>query len=559
MTYKTPEAEVIASLSPSEFWQRYEDLANDGDEDGAAFLLIERCRHDVEAFSLAFFPHYCKHDFNEFHRALFADWRFPARALRQADAAPRGHAKSTLKTLVKPIHDLCYGLEKFIVIISDTATQAAGKLKDIRSELLENMALNAHFGPFFDTKRVAETAYEARSGSHRCRFEAYGAGSEIRGIRFGEARPTKIILDDAENSEEVHNEELRAKREDWLKEVVSKLGDETTNLEIVGTKLHRDSMLSNLLKNPAYSGRMYKAVISWSDRGDLWEKWRALYVNLDDPLRHQTALAFYEAHRDDMDRGTEILWPGRYTYYTLMVEMIELGRKAFLKEMQNDPVANDHALFDTFHWYTETPAGLVIERSGAVIPWNHLSPAMASMDPATGQTKPKPGKLGDYNSILVGYKDPKGRLYVHADWTKRAAPTKAIASIFDLYDLYRFETMAVETNLYRNLLLPNIMEAKRVREEERRKAKKDGWGINIKFYDVENVENKIKRIYTLEPKVENGYILFNKALSGEFKNQMETFPLGEHDDGPDALEMLWSLANGRYQTGGLSLHAQRGR
>jgi predicted phage terminase large subunit-like protein len=549
-------------LSSNEFWILYKQLSTAGKHDAAKLILIERCRYDVETFALTFFPHYCEYDFNQFHRDCFADWRQNKRRVRRADAAPRGSAKSTVKTLIKPIHDLCYGHENFIIIVSDTQSQAVGKLKDIRSELLDNDLLLSHFGTFFRSKNVAETSFVARCGDNKVLFQAYGAGSEIRGIRFGQHRPSKIILDDAENSEEVFNEEIRAKREDWFKQVISKLGNKTTNIEVVGTVLHKQSLLRNLFDNPSYRCRMYKAVVSWADREDLWQKWREIYGNLESELekRQHDSHAFFLANRVEMMRGAKVLWPERESYEDLMREMFELGRKAFFKELQNEPIASDQALFDTMHWYVEEPDGYRIEKTGVLVPWASLNDSLAAMDPSAGQTKAKPGKLGDFTSILVGRTDQRGRLFVGCDWTKRAAPTKYIAALFELWELYRYNKMAVETNMYRNLLLPNIATEKEARERKRRADKMEGWAIDVKFYDVENTENKIKRIYTLEPKVENGYILFNKNLSAEFKNQMESFPLGEHDDGPDALEMLWKLANGRYQATGLPISAQqRGR
>jgi predicted phage terminase large subunit-like protein len=549
----------IRDLPEDAFWREYESLLDENNETDARTLLLERCRWDVETFARVFFPHYCEYPFNQFHRDCFADWRQPLKRARHADVAPRGSAKSTLKTLIKPVHDLCYGHESYVVIISETATQAAGKLKDIRAELLENSLLIEYFGPFFSTRNVAETVYVAKSRGHRCMYQAFGAGAELRGIRFGRYRPTKIILDDAEDSDEVHNEELRSKREDWFKQVVSKLGDKETNLEVVGTLLHKDSLLANLTRNPAYRARQYKAVISWSEREDLWEKWRQIYGNLDDDNRLVRSRCFYEENQVEMLRGTQVLWPERASYYDLMIEMFEIGRKAFFKEMQNEPRASDQQLFENLHWFVETPDGFLIEKTGVLIPWKDLEEPLAAMDPSAGQSKPKPGKLGDFTSIPIGRKDKRGRLFVQHDWTKRVAPTKYIAAIFDLWELFQFDRFAVETNLYRNLLLPNIEQARRDREAKRKAEGRNPWGIRIKFYDVENVENKLKRIYTLEPKVENGYILFNKTLSQEFVNQLEAFPLGEHDDGPDALEMLWSLANGRYQASSLGLHAQKGR
>jgi predicted phage terminase large subunit-like protein len=488
---------------------------------------------------------------------------FLERAVRRARAAPRGYAKSTITALIKPIHDICYGLERFIVVISNTSTQADQKLKDIRTEILTNTDLAAFYGVHFRRKNVGESQYIVHCHDRTCLFMAFGAATEIRGIRHGADRPTKIIVDDSEHSEEVENEALRQKYEDWYFQVVSKIGSETTNIDFVGTILHKDSLLSHLLKNPAYDGKKYRAVESWSEREDLWEQWRAIYTNIDNPNRDAEAELFFTQNRDEMLKGTKVLWPEKEPYVFLMKEMVETGRRAFFKEKQGEPLGGDDRLFDTFCWYRETMGlndkgervpGILIEKSGAFIPMSHLEhQCFGALDPSTGQTKAKVGKKSDYACALVGFKDPKGRLLVHHDWTKRAAPTAQIAQIFELHQRFNFQKFGVETNLYRNLLLPNIVEERKRREREAKKS------IQIAFYDIENVDNKEKRIYTLEPKVTHGWILLNRALSEEFKNQLEAFPRGDHDDCPDALEMLWGLVNNRYRASALSIDPMGGR
>lgn len=528
-------------------------LPKDRDE-LARGLLYWRCATDLELFALLYFPHYCKHAFNEFHRDTFSAVEFLERAVRRARAAPRGYAKSTLIALIKPIHDICYGLEAFIVVISNTQDQANQKLRDIRAEVLTNAALIADYGIGFPRKNVGETAYIVHCNGHQTMFMAFGAGVEIRGIRFGSERPSKIVVDDSEHSEEVHNESLRQKYEDWFFKVVSQIGSEFTNIDFVGTMLHRDSLLAHLLKNPAYDGRLYKSIISWSKREDLWLKWRDIYTNLDNPNRLAESELFYKQNEENLLDGVRVLWPEKEPYLYLMKELVEKGKRAFLNEKQNEPIQGDEALFDEMHWYREVPEGILIEKTGAVIPWEKLTPnCFGTMDPATGQTKVKKGTLGDFTSILVGYKDPKGRLLVHHDITKRMAPTKYIAEIFELHKRFDFHKFGVETNLYRNLLLPNIITERTRREQEEKKA------IQLAFYDIENVDKKEKRIYTLEPKVSHGWILFNRALSQEFIGQLEAFPNGDHDDGPDNLEMLWGLVNNRYKAAALSINPMGNR
>jgi predicted phage terminase large subunit-like protein len=533
---------------------------NNDSLDMAEALFYWRLASDVELYAYAFFPHYCQHPFNEFHRDLFESISFMERAIRRARAAPRGYAKSTLTALIKPIHDVCYGLEKFVVVISNTQDQASQKLRDIRAEVLTNSDLIEFYGIHFRTRTPGETQYIVYCDDNATMFQAYGSGVEMRGIRFGAFRPTKIIVDDSEDSEEVLNEALRKKDEDWYFQVVSNIGNEHTNIDFIGTILHRESLLAKILKNPAYSGKLYKSVISWSERQDLWDKWIQIYTNLDNPNRQAEAQLFYSQNERDMLRGSRVLWPEKEPYLYLMKELVEKGKRAFWKEKQNEPIGGDEALFEQIHWYRETAEGILIEKSGRLYPWKDFRDqegkwlnSYATLDPATGQTKAKAGKLGDFSVILTGLKDPQGRLLVHRDWTKRAAPTKFIDATFDLHEEFNYQKFGVETNLYRNLLLPNIVRERKEREEKAKKV------IHLPFYDIENIDNKEKRIYTLEPKVSHGWILFNRALSQEFMGQMEAFPHADHDDCPDALEMLWGLVNNRYKPAALSIDPMGGR
>lgn len=542
--------------------QQWKDLREQGNDSAAKKLLLLRCATDLELFALHYFSHYCRHPFNEFHRDSFKEYVFGERKIRRARGAPRGYAKSTLEALIKPIHDLCYGLETFIVIFSNGETQALGKLRDIRNELLSNARLVNDYRISFKRKNVAEGSFEVFADQHSCKFEAYGSGSQVRGIRHGASRPSKIVLDDVEHSEEVENEAIRDKYFNWYQEDVVKIGDENTNIEFVGTVLHKKSLLKDLLDNPMYDSRLYKAVISWSERQDLWEQWRGILFNLEIEQRDRlaNAMAFYEQNKDEMLRGTKVLWPEKEPYVELMKELYEGGRRAFMKEKQNEPMGDEDKLFTIFHWYHETERliegkmvkGMLIESSGVFVPMYHCR-SYGVLDPSTGQTKAKVGKKGDFSSLVTGLTDPKGRLFVHRDWTKRAVPSAFIKAIFEHHDEHQYEKFGVETNLYRNLLMPNIVAAKKEIEAERKKL------IKLPLYDIENIENKEKRIYTLEPKLTNGYILLNRALSQEFKNQLEDFPKADHDDCPDALEMLWGMVSGRYKMSPVDVDATKGR
>ena len=482
------------------------------------------------------------------HYDMFADYKYGERSVRRVTAAPRGYAKSVIKALLKIIHDVCYKLEKFIVIFSNTKDQSIQKLKDIQAEFLQNDDLISAYGRFISaTRKVGSEDFICNNGNFQVRLVAFGAKTEVRGIRFGADRPSKIVVDDIEHSTEVDNEAIREKVEALYADVISKIGDGETNIEMVGTVLHRESLLRTIMDNPKYESRAYKAIISWADNEELWSGWRDLYTNIDNDARKDDARSFFKLNESEMLQGVEVLWPEKESYYFLQEEIIETGLRSFMKEKQNDPQTSDEKVFEPemMRYYSHVEDGIKLEKTGKIIPWNDLEP-FAAIDPATGQTKPSANRKGDYTCILVGYKDSKSRLFVDYGWVSRKPPRVWIGKIYDIWEEYEFYKFGVETNLYRNLLLPNL------KDEQKRREKTLGT-INIKFYDIVQTENKEKRIYTLEPKIAHGWIYFNRTLPKRVFHQIWDFPaVNGHDDAPDCLEMLWSLVNGRYKVAPLS-------
>lgn len=66
-------------------------------------------------------------------------------------------------------------------------------------------------------------------------------------------------------------------------------------------------------------------------------------------------------------------------------------------------------------------------------------------------------------------------------------------------------------------------------------------GLYLPIEEVPQVSDKTMRVQTLQPDVKNHYIKFNKRHK-LLLEQMEHFPMGAHDDGPDALEGCRTIA-----------------
>lgn len=57
------------------------------------------------------------------------------------------------------------------------------------------------------------------------------------------------------------------------------------------------------------------------------------------------------------------------------------------------------------------------------------------------------------------------------------------------------------------------------------------------------MSDKVMRIQTLQPDIENKYLKFNRDHK-RLIEQLQFFPMAGHDDGPDALESCRTLAAG---------------
>mgnify|MGYP001616498626 CR=1 FL=1 len=515
-------AKMAADLDPS---PRPERMLSEADQ-----ALYDACRWDVERFAREFFPHLCPIPFSTMHEDFFDRYATDAgaRGLRDATAAPRSFAKTTVIGKIKTIHDCAYQHERYIVILSSRDDLAIDKVKDIRTELESNTRLIAVYEPQVGPTWNMGDFITAKG----VRVRAAARGSQVRGLLWGNVRPSKIILDDSENSELVLTEGQRLKTWDWFAEDISKLGDEQTNIDAIGTLLHEDSLLAKLLRNPGYRSRRYQAVLSFADASavPLWQQWREVFLDLDNPTHQEDARAFFEAHEEAMLQGSAVLWPERYDYYRLMVERLVDGDAAFFKERQNQPQRAGDTLFamEQAGYFTLTTDRLV-RRDGRVVLFIQLIDVVAFWDPSIGQ-----GDNPDWSACVVLGKDASGYLYVlDAYMSQGASPTAQVNGVADLLWRWRVRRFGYEANQFQSLQGGNVKTAlaQRVLEE--------GEHYVPIYVPITNTRNKMLRISTLEPLITNQHLLFNEALPREYLRQMTVFrPVdgADKDDGPDATE-----------------------
>ena len=450
-----------------------------------------------------------------------------------AIASPRESAKSTLVTLEYILWSVCYALEKFILIISSNNDQAAEFLSHVKKELESNPLLIQDFPEVCETGRKPtpprwkKDEIITRNG---IQVLALGNSQQVRGRRNRECRPSLIILDDIEDSENTSSAEGCQKLVDWVTKSVLKAGSSNTNVICVGTIHHYNSFLAQLVSPSAYplwNKRVFRSVIEWSKNVKDWETWGQIFNNREEyegQMGPEAARKYFEARQAAMLEGTQVLWEAKRNYYSLMVMRENEGEYSFNSEMQNEPVNLRDCIFNVgeFHFWSDrfkTEEELLASLGEDVI-------VIGACDPSLG----KSNFTGDYSAIVTAVKHmPTGIIYLLDADIERRRPDMIIEHILAHHKRRKFTQFAFESNQFQEYVAETL--EKRGRE----------MGLYLNVEQVKNQKDKVTRIQSLQPMFKNGTIQFTRKHV-TLLEQLKFFPKGRHDDGPDALEMAVHLA-----------------
>ena len=499
-------------------------------------LRKELAAFDMSYFGRAYLPHYFVRQSPRFHEELDDIWsqgvmkgRNPlkeARAIsrlkgsRQVVAAPRGHAKSTNFTFKDDLHAILYGYKHYILILSDSSEQAEGFLDDIKTELEDNANILMDFGSLKGDKAWRTGVILTNTD---VKVEAIGSGKKVRGRRHRNWRPDLIVLDDIENDENVNTPDQRKKLKGWFDKAVSKAGDTYTDIMYIGTILHYDSLLSNVLQNPRYKARKYRAVISEAVNTKLWDEWEGIYTNLFNENHEEDARTFYEANEEEMLLGAEVLWEEKLSYYDLMEIKVSEGISSFNSELQNDPVDPDNATFNP-EWFDYYEPQAVDFKSQEFV-------LVGANDPSLGKNK----KSDTSSIICLALSLNTGYMYVAEASVEKRKPDVIIDDVFEMNrrlktdykkGFYKFGVEVVQFQYY----FKEVMAAKSAEA-----------GEYLPIEEIQSTVNKVLRIESLQPLIKNKYIKFNREHKSLLK-QLQEFPMGRNDDAPDGLQMAVQLA-----------------
>jgi predicted phage terminase large subunit-like protein len=219
----------------------------------------------------------------------------------------------------------------------------------------------------------------------------------------------------------------------------------------------------------------------------------------------------------------------------LMKLRATIGNAAFASEKQGNPINPEACEWPAEYfggpgfWFDTWPEQITIK--------------VLALDPSKG----KDANHGDYSAFIKLGITPKQVMYVEADLQRRPTP-QIVADGVELVKQFRPDGFAIEINQYQELLSAEFLN-----EGQRQ-------NVHLPIFGLDNMVNKQVRI-RLGPYLSQRKLRFKSRSPGTalLVEQMKDFPVGDHDDGPDALEMalrlIIELWNGPQTSGPTRLRA----
>lgn len=420
-----------------------------------------------------------------------------------AIAAPRGHAKSTAVTFGYGLATLLFRERKFMLVVSDTESQASSFLGMFRNELQENKDLidlfdlkkNEKGEVIFVKDSETDIIVELNDG-HRFRVLAKGSEQKLRGLIWNGSRPDIILGDDMENDELVMNKDRREKFKKWFRNALLPSLSDRGIVRIVGTVLHMDALLESFMPNPSDKSTITVGLKQYSRYKGMW---RAIK---------------YRAHNDNF---SELLWPEKKSaehFKQLQEEARKNGAlDGYSQEYLNVPLDESTTFYRRGDF-------LPIRPEEKDIPLNYY----IAVDLAISESE-----KADYSVFVIAGVDQEKRIHIKDVIRERLDGRDIVSTFLSLQRRYDPVAVGVEDMQVSKSIGPFLRE-RMVAEN-----------CYISLYMLKHGgKDKPTRSKSMQARMRAKGVKFAKEEDWypSFEDELLTFPRGRKDDQADAFAYL---------------------
>ena len=385
------------------------------------------------------------------------------------------------------------------MIVSATEAQSVFFLGDLKRELSDNEHIKDLFGKITFIKDAETDFIGMFEDGTRFRVLAKGAEQKLRGIKWDSKRPNLIVIDDLEEDEAVVNKDRREKMKSWFYGALIPCRSSNGKIRYVGTILHMDSLLENLMPKEYDTKNTKKTGLkTWSEKKN--PAWLAVK---------------YKAHNSDY---TEILWPSRYPKNYWLQKREEYQSQGIMdvysREFLNYPIDEGNAFFKKgdFIPISEDTLHKIEEKSDR---FNFY---------IAGDLAITTNETSDFSVFVVAAVDSTGLLYIVDVIRERLNSLELVEVIFALQERYKPEIFTLEAGVIEKSLGPII---------NQEMLKRNSY---INLNPMVPTKDKLARARSINARMKAGSVRFHKDADWfpEYEQELLRFPRDVHDDQVDA-------------------------
>lgn len=393
---------------------------------------------------------------------------------------PRDHGKSSQLAVGRACWELGNDTNLRIKIIAQSDDKATDRLFEIVENLEDNPRIHKVFpnlepasrGTWTKHKIIVERSKKMADAS----IEALGITSTATG-----GRGDLLIFDDPiDFRNAIQYPAMRRVVKQAFYSVWMNLMEPDSRMIYIGTAWHMDDLTHELLSNPAYFSKVYKAI----------------------------------------QEDGSVLWPKKWNMEALQKRMAEIGEREFQRQFQNVALTSEETLFPREmleKWYDDSV------EFGKMYPWVYELPRFAGVDLAVGQSSES-----SYTVIFVIAWDATRRKRIPLEIVrKRLTAPQTVRKLFEIQDRWHPGIVMVENNAYQQTLLQWVQEV----DSERK--------INVKPFTTLSKADPVTGLPGLSLEFEQGGWIIPRAGNHSFACQcpiclwleeLETYPIGRSKD-----------------------------
>lgn len=426
--------------------------------------------------------------FADFHREL---WDLCCSADKfVAICAPRGHAKSTIITIVYTLAAVLFREREFVVIVADTESQASLFLGQIKQILEDSKHIQELFGLKTNEKGLVyekdtDTDFIIQfSDMTKFRIIAKGAEQKLRGMLAGYGkRPDLVVIDDLLNEELVANKDRRDKLRRWVYGSLIPCRSRDGIIRFVGTPMNLDDPLESLMPKDNAKTTVVEDLKIWSKRKiGMWKSVK------------------YKAHNHDYSK---LLWPARNT-------------KQFFEELKQD--FHDQGIPEVYACeYLCNPIDDSIRyfRRGDFLSMTEEDRKKNKTFYITADLAISQKERADYTAIVVGGMDSNGQLHIIQCIRDRLEANDIVTTLLTLQKIYNPIAVGIEDTQITKAIGPYLNRA----------MQESGTYMNLLMLKPHR-QDKIQRARSIQARMRAGMVKFDKSAEWwlMFEDECMSFP-----------------------------------